>query len=141
MFELSLVFPMIAMVLLTFVVLVSLFRARVRSVRDGHTPVSYFKTFQGSVESEISAKRARNLANLFEAPVLFYVVCVAAIAARLTDTAFLVLAWCYVVARVAHTLEHVGRNSVRWRLRIFFTGWVILLAMWVYLGVRVAMQG
>ena len=47
--ELSLVYPMLALVLLTFVVLIALFRSRVRMVREGLAPVSYFRTFQGSV--------------------------------------------------------------------------------------------
>ena len=47
--ELSLVYPMLALVLLTFGVLIVLFRSRVRMVREGLAPVSYFRTFQGSV--------------------------------------------------------------------------------------------
>ena len=50
-----LVYPMLALVLLTFGVAVVLFRARVRSVREGRTPVSYFRTFQGSPEPEFLA--------------------------------------------------------------------------------------
>jgi hypothetical protein len=42
-------------VLLTFGVAVVLFRARVRSIREGHTPVSYVRTFQGSLEPEFPA--------------------------------------------------------------------------------------
>jgi hypothetical protein len=52
----SLVYPMLALVLLTSGVAVVSFRARVRSIREGHTPVSYFRTLQGSREPEFSAK-------------------------------------------------------------------------------------
>ena len=48
--QFALLFPMLALVLLTFCVAVMLFRARVRSVREGHTPVSYFRVFHGSPE-------------------------------------------------------------------------------------------
>ena len=67
--EYSLVYPMLAMVLLTFAVAVVLFRARLRAVREGQTPVSYFRLLQGSPEPEFLAKPTRHLTNLFETPV------------------------------------------------------------------------
>ena len=76
--RLQLLFPMLAMVLLTFGVAVVLFRARKRSVREGHTPVSYFRTFQGSQEPEFLAKSTRHFVNLFEVPTLFYAGCLTA---------------------------------------------------------------
>ena len=64
--EVRLVYPMLAMVFLTFVVLIVLFRSRVRMVREGHAPVSYFRTFQGSLEEpDYAAKPARHFVNLF----------------------------------------------------------------------------
>lgn len=65
-----LVFPMPALVLLTFGVAVVRFRARVRSVREGRTPVSCFRTFHGSPEPEFLARPTRQFANLFELPTL-----------------------------------------------------------------------
>src|SRR5687767_6759322 len=108
--ELSLVYPMLAMVLLTFVVLVVLFRSRVRMVREGHAPVSYFRLFQGSPEPDYAAKPARHLTNLFEAPTLFYAGCLAAMIAGVTNTLVVALAWGYVAARVAHAVIHLGGN-------------------------------
>ena len=52
----SLFFPMLAMVLLTFAVAVVLFRARLRAVREGLTPVSYFRLLQGAQEPEFLAE-------------------------------------------------------------------------------------
>ena len=79
--NLSLIYPMLALVLLTFGVGVVLFRARVRAVREGHTPVSYFRVFQGSPEPEFVAKPTRHFSNLFETPTLFYAGCLAAMVA------------------------------------------------------------
>jgi hypothetical protein len=74
----SLVFPMLAMVLLTFAVAVALFRARMRSVREGLVPITYFRTFEGATEPEFLVKPTRHFINLFEAPILFYAGCLAA---------------------------------------------------------------
>ncbi|HEX6398169.1 MAG TPA: MAPEG family protein [Steroidobacteraceae bacterium] len=131
---------MCVMVLLTFGVAVILFRARVRSVREGHTRVSYFRTFDGSPpELEYLAKPTRHFANLFEVPTLFYAGCLAAMVVGATGTPGLVFAWGYVVARLVHAWVHLGGNRVRHRLRIYLTSWIFLLALWVYVGSVVAL--
>jgi len=61
----SLVFPMLAMVLLTFGAAAVLFRARVRSVREGLVTMSYFRVFHGAAEPDYLAKPTRHFTNLF----------------------------------------------------------------------------
>jgi len=124
---------MFAMVLLTFVVLTKLFRSRVRAVREGKVSVAYFRIYQGEAEPESTAKPARHFANLFEAPVLFYVVCLAAMNSHFTGVAMQVLAWVYVAARIIHAYVHLGGNRIRKRITAYFFSWIILLAMWIYL--------
>lgn len=136
--ELRLVYPMLAMVLLTFVVLITLFRSRVRMVREGHAPVSYFRTFQGSQEPDYAVKPARHFANLFEAPTLFYAACLAAMVVGVSGWGVLALAWSYVAMRCLHAWIHLGGNRVRYRLRAYFASWLLLLALWVYVGVAAA---
>jgi hypothetical protein len=136
----SLVYPMLAMVLLTFGVALVLFRARLRAIREGHTAVSYFRLLQGSPEPEFLAKPTRHLINLFETPVLFYAGCLAAMVVGVTGPAAIALAWGYVIARLFHAWVHLGANRVRLRLRAFAAGWLCLLALWIYLGVAVAIR-
>jgi hypothetical protein len=138
--ELSLVYPMLALVVLTGVVLVVLFRSRVRMVREGLAPVSYFRVFQGSPEPEFAAKPARHFTNLFEAPTLFYVGCLTAMVAGVNDTAVVALAWGYVAMRYAHAYVHLGSNRVRYRMRVYFAGWLLLLALWIYVAASVAVR-
>jgi hypothetical protein len=126
-------YPMFAMVLLTFAVLMKMFRARVRAVREGTVSAAYFRIYQGQVEPESTAKPARHFANLFEAPVLFYVVCLAAMITHFTGVAMQVLAWAYVAARLMHAYAHLGANRLRKRIRAYFVSWLILLGMWIYL--------
>lgn len=136
-----LVFPMLAMVGLTGVVLVRLFRSRVRAVREGVLPVSYFRTNQGGVEPDYTIKPARHFANLFEAPTLFYAVCLAAMVTNVGGTAMLVLAWCYVALRIVHAYIHLGANRVRFRLRAYFASWLVLAVMWLDVAISVALRG
>ena len=138
--ELSLVYPMLALVLLTFGVLIVLFRSRVRMVREGLAPVSYFRVFQGSPEPEFAAKPARHFANLFEAPTLFYAGCLAAMITEVTGTVIVVLAWAYVAMRYLHAYVHLGGNRVRHRMRAYFASWVCLMAMWITVAMGVALR-
>jgi hypothetical protein len=134
----SLVYPMFAMFALTAVVLVLLFRSRVRAIRERAVKQSYFKVYQGDTEPEYAAKRSRHFSNLFEAPTLFYAVCLAAMVTQQADRTLEVLAWLYVAARVVHSFIHLGRNEIVPRLSAYFTSWAVMAAMWVYLVVRVA---
>lgn len=139
--DFRLVYPMFAMVLLTATVLVILFRSRVRAVRDNKVSIKYFRVYQGEIEPEETAKPARHFANLFEAPVLFYAACVTAMVTQDTGMAALILAWTYVAARLLHTYIHLGANRVRHRLRAYFAGWIVLMALWIHIVVHVAMRG
>jgi hypothetical protein len=73
---------------------------------------------------------ARHFANLFEAPVLFYAVCLAAAATHRDAMSLAVLAWCYVAVRIAHAWVHLTFNGFRWRFRTYMGGWLVLAAMW-----------
>lgn len=136
--EPSLVYPMAAMVLLTLFVLVKMFRARVGAVKAGQVDASFYRLFQGATEPAEPQKLSRNFSNLFEAPTLFHVVCLAAMVTGVTGLTMVALAWAYVATRIAHTAIHLGPNRLRWRIRAYFLSWVTLAAMWVTLVIGVS---
>ena len=127
----ALIYPMLAMVALTAYVLRVLFRRRTRAVKEGRVSSRYFRVFQGETEPDDAAKATRHFANLFEAPVLFYVACVTAIATRQVTLLAVVLAWAYVTIRIVHAYIHLGANRLKRRIPVYFTSWAILLALWV----------
>lgn len=139
--ELGLIYPMVAMVLLTFVVLIALFRTRTRAVSAGEISVTYFRTYQGAVEPESSVKLSRHFANIFEAPTLFYIACLAAMVAGQATAAFQALAWLYVGLRAIHAFVHTGGNRLKKRIAVYFASWLVLMAMWLYLAVGVSLSG
>jgi hypothetical protein len=137
----SLVYPMFAMVVLTFGILVTLFRTRVGFVRGGQVDAKYFKTYQEGTEPEASAKLSRHFANLFEAPVLFYAACLAGLVTGQSSPLLLGLAWLYVVLRGAHAWIHTGRNQLNQRIAAYFSSWLVLLAIWGVIVAGVARSG
>jgi hypothetical protein len=134
----SLVYPMAAMFLVTVVVLVRLFRTRVAAVRAGQVEAAYFRLYQGTDEPEDTRKVSRHFTNLFEAPTLFYVACLAGMVAGVTGPVLLVLAWGYVAARAVHAVVHLGGNRLRKRILAYFASWLFLVAMWATLVIAVA---
>ena len=140
MFLSNLIYPMFAMVLLTAAILVTLFRSRVRAVRDKQVTAKYFRLYQGEAEPEASAKASRHFSNLFEAPTLFYVACLAAMVTGQIGTTIVALAWAYVVARLVHAYIHLGSNRLQLRIRAYFASWLVLLSMWVALVLGVSGQ-
>jgi hypothetical protein len=136
----SLLYPMFAMVVLTALVLVTLFRRRVREVRDGRVSTRYFRIYQGELEPEAAAKAARHFSNLFEAPVLFYVACLAAMILRLDGWILPALAWAYVLARLLHAAVHLGGNRLRQRIAIYAISWLLLLGLWIAILVGVGLR-
>ena len=68
---------------------------------------------------------------------LFYVLVALALFTRKADLLFVVLAWVFVVLRVAHAWVHVTSNHVPTRFRWYAAGFVVLLAMWVVFSVQI----
>ena len=74
----------------------------------------------------------RNYMNLLEAPLLFYVVCVALYSVRAVDAVAVWLAVAYVALRIVHSLIHLTYNNVMHRLVPFGLSNVVLAAAWVW---------
>jgi hypothetical protein len=78
---------------------------------------------------ETVVKASNNIANQFEAPVLFYALCIAIYSINGVDMITIILAWLFALSRFAHAYVHIGSNYVPMRLRLFLFGCFILIAM------------
>ena len=76
-------------------------------------------------------------ANQFELPMLFYVLTILSILTHHADIVFLVLAWIFVLSRIAHAVVHTTSNNIMQRGPLFGLGMVVLLIMWVIFIVRI----
>jgi hypothetical protein len=89
--------------------------------------------------------RATQIANCFhnqlEFPVLFYVLAAFILVTRMNDVVFVVLAWAFVAARVAHAYVHTGSNEVPKRFAAQTVAVLTLFAMWVVFAVRILSAG
>ena len=124
-------YPVIALALQTAIIVFYLGSRRFRAVKRGEASADYFRTFTSEPPRDTLAVQAeRNVKNLFEAPVLFYVVCLAAFQAGAVDPWLVGLAWAYVASRAGHSLIHLTSNKLRHRFRVFILSWLVLIAIW-----------
>jgi hypothetical protein len=132
----KLIYPALAQIVWTFVVLGIMFRARQVAFKAG------VKLKDIAVSGEAWPNEAKlasnNFSNQFETPVLFYALVLFALHVGATGWVMTTLAWVYVASRVAHTLVHTGTNGVMNRAKIFLVGLVALLGMLI--GILVVMH-
>jgi hypothetical protein len=73
----------------------------------------------------------------FELPVLFYVLTILALITKHADFLFVVMAWIFVLARLAHACVHTTSNILKWRGSFFGLAGVVLAIMWLIFMVRI----
>jgi hypothetical protein len=129
----SILFPMVALVTLTFAVLLLI---PVRRFRAGIARQIRFDDFKygesARVPPEVSIPN-RNMMNLLELPLLFYVACLVYLVIGRIDELALALAWLYVALRIVHSAIHITYNRVRHRLIAFALSNVVLVMFWTNL--------
>jgi len=80
---------------------------------------------------------AYSFSNQFELPVLFYVLTILEIMTRHADLVFVVLAWIFVLMRIAQAYVHTTSNVVLRRGSFYVVGALVLIIMWVIFMVRI----
>jgi hypothetical protein len=126
-------YSMFAMIILTGIVSVRLLFLRVVAVKKGKVNIGQFRLNNSTdIPNEI-AQAAKNYANLFEMPVLFYAVGILALTLQLQNTPMVILSWVFVASRVLHSWIHLTYNNVIHRLQAFLLGVFSVFALWILL--------
>jgi len=104
-------YPMLALVVLTFVVLLFIPYARFRAAAREVTVADFRYGESANVPGDVSLPN-RNLMNLLELPVLFYAGRLAFYVTGAVDSAAVGLAWAYVARHAAHSAIHLTYNNL-----------------------------
>ena len=122
--------PGAALVALTFVVALLMYRRRIAEMmRERIHPQSVALSAQAA-QRFIDTRAADNFRNLFELPVLFYFGVAIALVAGVDDAWLLGLAWAFVVLRAVHSAIQCGPNKVMHRFRAYIAGFAVLVLLW-----------
>ena len=128
--------PMLAHVLLVYIVYAVMAKRRYGAVRSGQVKASQFKV--RGIEPEVSATVSNNLMNQFELPVLFHALCLALYVTNGVNYLTLILLWIFVVSRYVHAWVHLTSNKVPQRHNAFVAGVVALGLCWVWFALHIA---
>ena len=131
--RMSILFPVVALATLTFAVLLLIPLRRFRAGAAGRVAFDDFRYGESARVPPDVALPNRNMMNLLELPVLFYVACLAFYVTDRVNAAALALAWSYVGLRTAHSAIHLTYNRVRHRLVAFGASNVALVMLWTSL--------
>ena len=131
----AMIWPLIAQVLLVYIVYGVMGKRRFGAVRQGTARARDFLV--PSVEPETSATVARNLTNQFELPVLFYFVCTLLIVTNGVSILTVSAAWLFVVSRYGHAFVHVTSNRLMLRHRLFVAGLAANALLWLFLAIHI----
>lgn len=120
--------PVLVMLLLTTVVWVWLFARRLPFMLSHKIDAETVKTPQQLADllpPKVAAP-GDNLKNLFEVPIIFYVVCISAFLLQQVDGLLINCAWAFVGLRALHSIVHCTYNRVIHRFLAYLLSSVIV---------------
>lgn len=132
----AIVFPAIALVLLTAIVWVRLYIDRIGELRRKRIDPQSLATSAMAGQALQKVQAADNFRNLFEVPVLFYALCAVLATAQQVSAFFIVGAWVYVALRYVHSFIHITYNRVMHRFAVYVLSTVVLFVLWAALAVQ-----
>jgi hypothetical protein len=128
--------PVFVEVFLIFVLLFLMGKTRAESLSRNEATLD-----DVALDNRNYGPRARqfgnSFSNQFELPTLFFVLVAFILITRVGNLLLLVLAWVFVLARVAQAYVHTTSNDVMWRMRAYSLGAVVLFAMWLIFAIRI----
>jgi len=134
--DLSLLWPAIALVGLTFVVWCVMYVLRLRFMaRERIAPDELASRTRLAERLAPVSAPANNFQNLLELPVLFYAFVALAMVGGHSGPGFAAAAWAFVGLRAVHSLIHCTYNKVGHRFVVYIAGALVLWGMWAALAI------
>ena len=135
------IYSMFSLILLTFAVAFYLLSLRIAAVKAGTVKLSSFRLNSAEDMPSKILQASRNYSNLFEVPVLFYVVGSLSLSLQLETLSLVILSWVFVGSRLVHSWIHLTSNNVIRRLQAFMVGNFCIMLMWILLLWEYSVRG
>lgn len=132
--------PLMAMIMLTIAVWFYMYARRLAYLTKQNIDAQELATPEkvaATIPEEVN-NSANNLKNLFEIPVLFYVLALIAHASGLADGLFVNCAWAYVALRAVHSAIQCTVNKVMPRFMAYALSCLVLWFMAIRLMLSLA---
>ena len=126
----GLLMPVFGMVLLTIGIALWMLKLRYKAVLEDGVTAKYFKLNRGAKLPEYLIKVTQHYENLFETPILYYLVVVLVLVLNVNDTFYVGLSWVYLLTRLVHAYIHTISNRLKYRKYSFMASSIILVILW-----------
>lgn len=130
--------PFTIMAIATLYVYAALSKKRVELFKAGIGDVKNYALNEG--EPEESKKYNNALRNQFEAPVLFYAVCLASYVTQTASVFTITLAFAYAIFKILHIKLHITENNVLKRRAMFIKSIYVLIALWALFAIQLIIK-
>ena len=135
----AILLPPTALAFLTGYVCLRLGSDRLGEMRERKIHPQKIATAKQAGENFQNVQSADHFRNLFEVPVLFYVLCGYLALTKFTSLLLLACAWGFVVLRAFHSYIHLTHNTVVRRFQAFVASTIVLYIMWGVFLVKLIM--
>ena len=134
----AILYPLFMMVFLTFSVVYGQFYINLSALRKKDVRLSFFKLFKGDSDTPLYMEAARmHYRNMFEMPILFYVLVLFIYFSNNVTSVDVILAWLFVGGRIAHSLVRTFHyDDVPIRFKCFAFTVIILTIHWILVMIK-----
>ena len=136
----AILLPPTALAFLTGYVWLRLGSDRLGEMRERKIHPQKVATAKQAAENFQNVQSSDHFRNLFEVPVLFYLLCGFLAITKMTSVVLLACAWGFVLLRAVHTFIHLTNNNVIRRFQAFVASTIVLYVMWGIFLVKLLMS-
>ena len=123
------------MVALTLFVTLQLLFFAVKSIIKGEVHIKQYRIYDGEFPAKFISVR-QHYKNMFEMPILFYLLCTLLIISDSVAPLDIQLAWGFVIFRILHSISRIPNKNVNIRFGLFAGSFIMLVAEWVNYGLK-----
>ena len=134
----AIIYPAVAMFMLTFSVVAYTGGSRLAAIRRREVSIRYYRLYNEGEQTPRLQVIGRHLQNHYEVPPLFYIAVILLYVTGSVTPVAVVFAWLYFASRCAHSFIHLGSNNVTHRFIAFAVSGLILACLWILLLISVA---
>lgn len=132
----QIIYPAIAMFLLTSIMIMSLGISRFIAIKKKQVSIRYYRLYIEGSQPERLHVLGRHVQNHFEVPPIFYAGILFTYVTDCVTSIGIYAAWCFVVLRFLHTTIHLGSNNVSKRFFCFGTSMIALAVLWISFAIE-----
>ena len=132
-------YPLFTMVLLTLLIAIRLMYFNTWAVLSGEVHIKHFRLFDAGITPKLQAV-AQHYKNMFEMPVLFYLLCILLIITDAAAPLDIQFAWGFVIFRILHSLIRIPNTNVHPRFSFFIGSYIMLVGGWINFSLKYLFQ-